>query len=268
MDNKLIVDQIKQLPPLPESCQQIETVYHDENSTFDDLIKILEKDPMLTADLLKAANSPLYGFSREINTLAQAVSLFGMGTVRGFALATIIKKSFKLDLSPYALSNQIFSKLSEMQHALMVNWCLRTNPKDLNLLSPAAFLVELGKVIIAQCITSENLLDAFTSARNSKESVEEAEKSVCGSSTPEVAGAVFDFWKFEEDLVNVITYSDNVAEAPENIAHYAKMLHVVRTAVTIDAQITNTSLDDANKLIEEYGFDEEIFAIAVKKLQI
>ena len=266
--DKILVDQIKQLPPLPESCQQIENVYHDENSTFDDLIKILEKDPMLTADLLKAANSPLYGFSREINTLAQAVSLFGMGTVRGFALATIIKKSFALDLSPYGLSNAVFSKISEMQHALMVNWCLRTNPKDLNLLSPAAFLVELGKVIIAQCIRTENALDAFASAVASKASLEEAEEAVCGNSTPEVAGAVFDFWKFEEDLVAVISHCNNPSKAPEHIVHYAQMLHVVRTAVTIDAQITDTSLADATRLIEEYELNLDIFTVAVQKLQI
>ena len=266
--DKIIVDQIKQLPPLPESCQQIETVYHDENSTFDDLIKILEKDPMLTADLLKAANSPLYGFSREINTLAQAVSLFGMGTVRGFALATIIKKSFKLDLSCYGLSNQIFSKLSEMQHALMVNWCLRTSPKDLNLLSPAAFLVELGKVIIAQAVTEDDNLDAFKSALASKKTIEEAEQSVCGSSTPEVAGEVFDFWKFEEDLVNVIKYADNIDEAPEHLQHYCKMLHVVRTAVTLEAQITDSSLSEATMLVQKYELNEDMFTTAVQKLHI
>ncbi len=266
--DKILVDQIKQLPPLPESCQQIESVYHDENSTFDDLIKILEKDPMLTADLLKAANSPLYGFSREINTLAQAVSLFGMGTVRGFALATIIKKSFKLDLSPYGLSNAVFSKLSEMQHALMVNWCLRSNPKDLNVLSPAAFLVELGKVIIANCVMTHDNLDAFKSALSSKETVEEAEKAVCGSATPEVAGAVFDFWKFEEELVQVITHADEPEEAPDHIQRYAQMLQVVRRAVTIEAQITDTSLADAMSLVREYGFNEDIFSTAVQKLHI
>lgn len=266
--DKILVDQIKQLPPLPESCQQIEQVYHDENSTFDDLIKILEKDPMLTADLLKAANSPLYGFSREINTLAQAVSLFGMGTVRGFALATIIKKSFELNLAPYGLSNTVFSKISEMQHALMVNWCLRTNPKDLNLLSPAAFLVELGKVIISQCVRQEQCEDAFKSAISSKSSIEDAERSVCGSSTPEVTGAVFDFWKFEEDLVAVITHCDRPENAPESIVRFARMLHVVRTAVTIDAQITDTSLADATKLVTLYGFNLDIFTVAVQKLQI
>ncbi|KIM11640.1 MAG: histidine kinase [Sulfuricurvum sp. PC08-66] len=265
--DKILIDNIKQLPPLPESCQRIEAVYHDENSTFDDLIKILEKDPMLTADLLKAANSPLYGFSREINTLAQAVSLFGMGTVRGFALATIIKKSFKLDLSPYGIGNATFSKLSEMQHALMVNWCLRTSPKDLNLLSPAAFLTELGKVVISQCILNENRVEAFKSAMSSNAKLEEAERAICGSTTPEVGSAIFDFWKFEQDLVNVILHSEVPHNAPAHLKKFAQMLQVVRATVTLEAQITDSSLADALALIKMYGLDEKTFTVAVQKLQ-
>lgn len=266
--DKILVDNIKQLPPLPESCQQIETVYHDENSTFDDLIKILEKDPMLTADLLKAANSPLYGFSREINTLAQAVSLFGMGTVRGFALATIIKKSFKLDLSPYGISNTLFSNLSEMQHALMVNWCLRTSPKDLNLLSPAAFLIELGKVIIAQCISKEEKVEAFQTTIASSENVNDAELSVCGSTTAQVSAEIFDFWKFEEDLISLIRYADTPDEAPQHLQKFARMLHVVRTTITLQAQITDSSLTQAEALVNAYDLDVNTFTIAVQKLKI
>ena len=68
-----ILKKIKQLPPLPESAMQIEAVYQNPDSSFNDMVKILEKDPLLTADILKAANSPLYGFSREINAISQAV---------------------------------------------------------------------------------------------------------------------------------------------------------------------------------------------------
>jgi len=106
--NDDILKKIKQVPPLPESTMQIEAVYQDPNSSFNDMVKILEKDPLLTADILKAANSPLYGFSREINAINQAVGLFGMGTVRGFALASIVKKSFDLNLSPYGISMRCF----------------------------------------------------------------------------------------------------------------------------------------------------------------
>ena len=130
MNDKLL-QQIRQLPPLPESAMQIEAVYQNPNSTFNDMVKILEKDPLLTADILKAANSPLYGFSREINAISQAVGLFGMGTVRGFALASIVKKSFALDFSSYGITNAQFAELSKKQHALVTSWYIRKDPKIL-----------------------------------------------------------------------------------------------------------------------------------------
>ena len=99
---------------------QIEAVYQNTNSGFNDMVKILEKDPLLTADILKAANSPLYGFSREINAISQAVGLFGMGTVRGFALASIVKKSFELNLSPYGITNEMFSNLSKKEGRVFI----------------------------------------------------------------------------------------------------------------------------------------------------
>jgi len=42
----------------------------------------------------------------------------------------------------------MFSELSKKQHGLMTAWYLRKEPKLLGILSPAAFLVEIGKVLI------------------------------------------------------------------------------------------------------------------------
>ena len=72
-----ILKKIKQLPPLPESAMQIEAVYQDPNSSFNDMVKILEKDPLLTADILKAANSPLYGFPVKSTLLVRLSGYLG-----------------------------------------------------------------------------------------------------------------------------------------------------------------------------------------------
>ena len=53
--------------------QNINRIYADEDASIMDLAKAVEHDPMIIANLLKAANSPLYGFSREINAISQAV---------------------------------------------------------------------------------------------------------------------------------------------------------------------------------------------------
>ena len=258
-----ILKKIKQLPPLPESAMQIEAVYQDPDSSFNDMVKILEKDPLLTADILKAANSPLYGFSREINAISQAVGLFGMGTIRGFALASIVKKSFTLDLSPYGINNDMFSLLSKKQHGLMIAWCLRKENKLLGVLSPAAFLVEIGKVLIAQQIITDGKQAAFRDALENLGDVEAAEREIVGVDTPEVSATIFSQWKFEDKLVNVIRHCQNPEKAAEEDIRPAQILNVVRVAVPINGQVTDASVEAAKELITKYGLDMESFDTAI-----
>ena len=250
-----ILKKIKQLPPLPESAMQIEAVYQDPDSSFNDMVKILEKDPLLTADILKAANSPLYGFSREINAISQAVGLFGMGTVRGFALASIVKKSFSLDLSPYGINNDMFSALSKKQHGLITAWCMRKENKLMGILSPAAFLVEIGKVLIAQQILADGKQEAFRDALASLGDVEAAEREVVGVDTPEVSATVFKHWRFEEGLVDVIANCQSPEKAEDEDQKPAQILNVVRVAVPINGVITEASVEAAKELIGKYGLD-------------
>jgi HD-like signal output (HDOD) protein len=259
-----ILAKIKQLPPLPESAMQIEAVYQDPNSSFNDMVKILEKDPLLTADILKAANSPLYGFSREINAISQAVGLFGMGTVRGFALASIVKKSFSLDLSPYGINNEMFSNLSKKQHGLMTAWCLRKENKLLGVLSPAAFLVEIGKVIIAQQIMADKNEVAFRDALKELQDVEASERKVVGTDTPEVSATIFEQWKFEQGLVQVIKFCENPEAADEEYQRAASILHVVRVAVQINGAVTDETAAAAKELVTKYGLDMESFETALE----
>ncbi len=259
-----ILKKIKQLPPLPESAMQIEAVYQDPDSSFNDMVKILEKDPLLTADILKAANSPLYGFSREINAISQAVGLFGMGTVRGFALASIVKKSFALDLSPYGINNDMFSALSKKQHGLMTAWCIRKENKLLGVLSPAAFLVEIGKVLISQQIIADSKQEEFRNALAELQNVEAAEQKVVGVDTPEVSATIFKHWRFEEGLVDVIANCLSPEKAESEDQRAASILHVVRVAVPINGTITDSSVEAAKELITKYGLDMESFNKALE----
>ena len=61
--NQNLLTRIKGLPPLPDSVIKIQQICADPNAGVGDLVKVVDKDPLLTANLLKAANSPLYGFS-------------------------------------------------------------------------------------------------------------------------------------------------------------------------------------------------------------
>ncbi len=264
-----VLKRIKQLPPLPETAMQIEAVYQDPNSNFQDMVKIIEQDPLLTADILKAANSPLYGFSREINSISQAVGLFGMGTVRGFALASIVKKSFVLNLAPYGLNEAAFAELSKKEHALTTAWCLKKENRLMGVLSPAAFLVEIGKVIIAQVLMSDEKEKEFKSALEElNNDADAAELEVVGVSTPEVSAKIFEHWRFEENLIDVIKNSASPQNAStDDNKRAAAILQAVRTTISLNGTVSDENVEKAKVIIEEYGLNMESYENALEGIK-
>lgn len=253
--NQEILSKIKQLPPLPQSAMKIEKIYHDPDSSIADMVKVLEHDPLLTADILKAANSPLYGFSREIVSIAQAASLFGMGTIRGFALASIIKKSFIFDMSVYNLDTEGFSALSKKQHSLAIAWALKSDKSVLGHLSLAAFLIEIGKVLIAQYLKTASKAAAFKEAMLGGANISDLEIEFAQMTTIEVSTAMFEHWKFEPTFIEVVRYAQNPNEAPEATRKISQMLQVVRKAININSTITQESIEKAKELVKIYNLD-------------
>jgi len=264
MKNK-ILEKITQIPTLPESIIKIEAIYNDENSNFNDIVKVLEKDPLLIADVLKMANSPLYGFSREIKEISQAIALFGMGTVRGFVLANLAKQTFNLDLSPYNISNENFINLSKKEHTLMTAWCIRKENKLMSILSPAIFLIEIGKVIISKEIIETNQKDKFQKLLKENQNINEVEKEMIGMTTIEVSSLIFEQWNFEKNLIDVIKNCDTPENATtEENKRIAMILKVVRTCININNEITEENLEKSKELIKKYNLDLSSFEKAIE----
>ena len=134
-------------------------------------------------------------------------------------------------------------------------------------LSPAAFLVEIGKVLIAQQIIADGKTENFQEAIKTLNDIEAAEKETIGVDTPEVSATIFAQWKFEEGLVDVIKNCRNPDEAEEEDKKPAQILHVVRVAVPVNGIITDESIKEAKELIEKYELDMESFDTAIKNIK-
>ena len=146
----------------------------------------------------------------------------------------------------------------------MTAWCLRKENKLLGVLSPAAFLVEIGKVLIAQQILSDSIEEKFKDALNNLGDVEAAERELFGTDTPEISANIFKHWRFEDGLVDVIANCQNPDKAEEEDKRAAQILHVVRVAVPITGQITDESIAAAKELINKYGLDMPSFENALE----
>lgn len=269
--NDSILMKIKALPPLDDTIIKIQTICMDKNSSLGDLSKVIEQDPMLTANILKAANSPLYGFSREVKNVNHAISLFGMSTIRGFALSSTIRQNIKMNFSPYNIDNAKFIQISTLQSALMLRWYSKVNRELLDILIPASFLMEIGKIILANELIDRNEDELF---RQNVKSIQKPlplsnlEHDMLGFTNEEITARIFEQWNLEVELVEAIRYSNNPSIASSHIQKFAYALHVIKNAINVFEQLSPQSIENSASIVEKSGLDKQVFEDAISKVII
>jgi putative nucleotidyltransferase with HDIG domain len=100
---------------LPETVIAVLEVLDDLTAGVDRLIPIVERDPGLTANLLKLCNSSLYGTWRQIGSVREALARVGNVNFMKLVLTLGMEQVIRCDLPGYQLS------LDELwRHSLMV----------------------------------------------------------------------------------------------------------------------------------------------------
>lgn len=80
---------------LPDVAVRIKELIDDDTASMMDIAELINYDPGLTAQLLKIANSALYRFPSEIQTLNKAVQVIGTKSVYDLVTAYSVAKAFK-----------------------------------------------------------------------------------------------------------------------------------------------------------------------------
>ncbi len=258
-----IIDSIKSLPPLSKTIIDINTVYSNPESSIHDLAKVVEHDPMIIANLLKAANSPLYGFAQEINNPAQAVSLFGMSMTRSIALSNAVRKLLSVDMQPYGITSERFAEISEHQATLMMNWYKQIDKKKADRLYLATFLQETGKILIASDIIQEDETISFQSEIELSNNIAQVEKSYVDVTSSEVTAKVFEHWNFDNDFIEMIKYADNPNKAPDEIKEYSTALNIIKTILPVNKPLSEVAINIGLKKAHDAGYNHELLEDAI-----
>jgi HD-like signal output (HDOD) protein len=256
-----VIDDIKNLPPLPASIRKIQELCMEDEVNISLLIRTIETDPMLCANILKAANSPLYGMSREIHSVNQAVMLFGVAMIRGFAAANAIKKIFPLDMSPYGITVEYLSEISTLQQALVRGWYSEVDKTKLPLLLSASFLMELGKLAAATRVLKSGQKEEFIQALEQSDEIGVVENQFFGTDSYGISAAMFGHWNFEAELIDVLKEVNSPVSGS-----LAAILNVVCTAINIKESLSENSVERARAAIKHFGLDGVSFDKAVREL--
>lgn len=83
------------LPTIPKVIQEVIESFNNDKVSIDDIAQKLAADQVLSAKILRLANSSYYHVSRSIGTVDDAVLMLGFMTVRTLVVSTGLTAGFK-----------------------------------------------------------------------------------------------------------------------------------------------------------------------------
>jgi HD-like signal output (HDOD) protein len=201
------VDEFATADGLPSLPGQILNILDDLGRTSAIEYTILQKiqyDPAIALSILKAANSPLYGYTSKISSLQQAAGLLGPGAIRNIVLTTPILERYQdnggfhppLDHSKLWLHMTVTAAL-----ASGLSRCLGQTEIDVGF--TAGLIHGVGKIALS-AHRPHSLLEAIELAKREQLPLVETEKRTLGFTHVDVGVKIAETYGLSGTLIGVL----------------------------------------------------------------
>ncbi|MGN6133759.1 MAG: HDOD domain-containing protein [Aureliella sp.] len=197
-----------QLPALPQSAIRLIELSQDPNNGPNEFAKPIEADAGLMGQVLKFVNSSYFGFSREIASVKQAISLVGVRTIKNFALWSAV---FSLipnpKFGPFDLKNLWQDSLRRAVFARLLGRSLKLpNAEDL---FAAALLQDMAIPLLLRELP-EQYQHLIERCGQERIRLSQLEREVFGWDHAEAAAALVRNWRLPEEFAVLIERHPNL----------------------------------------------------------
>lgn len=200
------------LPVLPQAVSTILKLADDPNASQRELERAFERDPGITAKILKVANSAYYGMS-NVSSVGRAISMLGMSTIRSVVLgvgmqAVLTGKS----------ATRSFDRVQYWRHSLATAIVCRIlgklrAPSRAEELYSAGMMHDIGLIVLERFMPQE-LDQAIEMARRTGSPLWLCEKEIIGFSHADLGGLLAEKWNLSEFTKQAILYHHELPPDP------------------------------------------------------
>lgn len=234
---------LRDLPPLPSVVLElVVSLGHEELSASQYAAKI-SRDQALAARTLRLANSSFYGRGRQVHSIAEAISVLGLRTVRGVVLAAGVAGGFR--------RHPGFDHGAFWRHSIGSALCAQAlagelGRDDADLAFTVGLLHDIGRLALANELTS-----AYAEVEQWRRDHDcpdgDAERAVLGIDHAEVGGLIAQHWNFAPSIVDAIRHHHAPSHGTEatltGIAHVADAVaHALGLAGNADEAVPTLAL--------------------------
>ncbi len=225
------------LPPLPGVLAELAQLLHDENVDMRTLGRVVGKDPAMSINVLRIANSAFYGLPNKVTTIEHAVTMLGLKEITAVCMACETARIFKprpgekhADLHAFWLHSVATAVLSRIFSSQF-----RVEPQGQAYL--AGLLHDIGQLILDRFL-HDQYKQVVQLTYDENIPLIEAETRILGDSHGTVGGWLMDKWQL-----------------PPLFSEVASCHHAVRKASSKNRLIVATvSLADQVARLKGFGF--------------
>lgn len=206
--------------------QEIEQALQSTQCNLSTIGDAIQKDPDLTARLLRLANSPFFGFANRLSTVAEAVSLLGIQQIQDMIVASSVLEQFK------GVPDHFVNKDSFWRHSLAVGITARLLAMERRLPKPDKFFVagllhDVGRLVLLSQ-AAESAQAVFELYQRERLLLRDAEKQILGYDHQQIAAELLQSWSYPPVLVQAVAFhhspAQSVAKLEAAVVHIADHL--------------------------------------------
>jgi len=190
---------LERVPPLPSAAHDISILVDGPSPDLDKLAEILGKDPVLTARVLRVANSPFFGLSRRVATAREACIVLGLHTLRNLVLSAAAMEAFDHD----GRLNDIWAH-SARTAAIARHLAVRLDSSSSDAAFTTGLLHDIGALAMYGLLPAEEVAAIRERQQAASCSVSEAERAVLGFDHAAAGAAIVQQWHLPSDIVAAI----------------------------------------------------------------
>jgi putative nucleotidyltransferase with HDIG domain len=201
-----IIAKVKNLTAVSQAALKLVTLLDQPAVSNDDVVMVLKYDNVLTAKLLRACNSPYFGFEEKVSSVEQAVMILGHQQILHMVLSLAFGGAMSVTLPGYAIEAKElwFHSLTTAVAAEQ----LVKNGDSMEIEPPVGFtaglLHDIGKLALNQALDADTQLAVRKLIVQNRHPRNAAEKEILGTDHAEVGACLLETWHLPEEIIEAV----------------------------------------------------------------
>jgi HD-like signal output (HDOD) protein len=205
-----IINSLAKLPPMPSTYMQAKKyLTGQEEFSVEKVAAILENDISISAELIRWANSALFGQRSHVDSVKRAIIVLGSDIVEGLILSGSVFANVASNKSPLEGFNQKGFHSHSVATGILAKKLIQIiAPGDLELQGQAftaGLLHDLGK-LIEESFLHDDFQKILALAKSQQALLIWAEKEKIGTTHEEIGSHLAEWWSMPSFLVNTIRW--------------------------------------------------------------